>query len=53
MKRAQKSGSSWSAAKVAGDGTALGYHNETVSLGGVRYAACYDFTNRTVWFTAL
>ena len=53
VKRVQSSGGGWSAAKVAGDGVALGYHNETVSLGGTRYAACYDYTNRTVWFSAL
>ena len=32
---------------------ALGYHNETVKVGDARYAACYDFSARNVFFTAL
>lgn len=45
-------GGDWSSARVAGEGGALGYHNETVSIGGVRYVASYDYTHRTVWFAA-
>lgn len=45
-------GGSWSGAKLAGDDAALGYHNETVSIGGTRYVACYDYTHRTVWFSS-
>ena len=45
-------GGSWSGATLAGDDAALGYHSETVSIGGKRYVACYDYTNRTVWFSS-
>lgn len=51
LKRGTLSGS-WSAAKLAGDDGALGYHNETVSIGGHRYVACYDYTHRTIWFSS-
>jgi hypothetical protein len=53
VKRARKSGGSWSKETVAGADSALGYHNETVMVGGARYAACYDYTNRAIWFAAL
>lgn len=46
------SGGSWSGGKAGGDGAAIGYHNETVSVGGTRYVASYDYTNRTIWFAA-
>lgn len=53
LKEATGSPGSWSTRKVAGDDAALGFHNETVSTGGKRYAACYDYTNRGLWFQAL
>lgn len=52
MKRAVKSGAAWNVDTVAADG-ALGFHNETVSVDGVRYAACYNYTTRKIWFSAL
>jgi len=45
-------GGDWSSARVAGDEGALGYHNETVTIGGVRYVACYDYTHRSIWFAS-
>lgn len=53
MKVARKSGGAWALETVGGSGAALGYHNETVEIGGTRYVACYDYTNRTIWFSAL
>ena len=37
----------------AGAEAALGFHNETVVVGGTRYIGCYDYTNRTIWLTSL
>ena len=53
MKLARKSGDGWTAETVAGDQGALGYHNETVKIGDSRFVACYDFTARAVFFSAL
>lgn len=53
VKLAQKSGDAWTADTLAGSEGALGYHNEVITTGGVRYAACYDYTHRTVWFSEL
>ncbi len=53
MKLARHSGGAWSVEKVSGDQGALGFHNETVRIGSKRYAACYDFTARAVYFSAL
>ncbi|MCB9765790.1 MAG: hypothetical protein H6739_38805 [Alphaproteobacteria bacterium] len=53
LKLAQSTGSAWQIDTVAGDEAALGFHNETVSTNGKRYIGCYDYTNRTIWFTEL
>ncbi len=53
QKLARKDGAVWSIDTVTGDTSARGYHNETVSIGGVRYSACYDYTTRAVWFSAV
>jgi hypothetical protein len=53
MKLARKSGDAWELETVTGSGSALGYHNETVLIDGTRYVACYDYTARTIWFSAL
>lgn len=50
---ARNDGSSWSVDTLGGADAALGFHNETVSTGGKRYIACYDYTNRTIWFQEL
>ena len=52
VKRAVNNGS-WAAETIAGEGTALGFHNEVVSVDGQTFAACYDYTNRTIWFSTL
>ncbi|MDP2304902.1 MAG: hypothetical protein Q8P18_02620 [Pseudomonadota bacterium] len=53
MKLARMSGASWALETVGTAGAAVGYHNETVEIDGTRYVASYDYTNRTVWFSAL
>lgn len=53
MKLARKSGGSWALETVGATGAAVGYHNETIELGGTRYVASYDYTNRGIWFSAL
>jgi hypothetical protein len=53
MKLARKRSGDWALDVVGSSGAAVGYHNETVEVGGSRYAASYDYTNRGIWFTAL
>jgi hypothetical protein len=53
MKLARLRDGTWSKETVAGSEGALGYHNESVRIGSTRYAACYDFTGRSIYFTAL
>lgn len=53
MKLARFDGQSWTEDTVAGTDTALGFHNEVVTANGHHYALCYDYTNRTVWSSAL
>lgn len=53
MKAAYASGETWSASTVTTDPGALGFHNEIVTANGVTYAGCYDYTNRTLWFSRL
>jgi hypothetical protein len=53
VKLARQKDGGWATDAVAGTDAALGYHNETVLAGGARYAACYDYTNRGLWFSAL
>lgn len=53
MKVATGSPGSWKIGTVGTTGAAVGFHNESVELGGTRYVASYDYTNRNVWFEAL
>ncbi|MCP4809113.1 MAG: hypothetical protein GY913_13145 [Proteobacteria bacterium] len=53
VRLATNDGSAWSLDTLAGDEAGLGFHNETVEIGGQRYVACYDYTNRTIWFAKL
>jgi len=50
---ATSDGSAWTLDMLAGEDAGLGFHNETVTIGGTRYVACYDYTNRTIWFAKL
>lgn len=50
---AQNAGDTWSNDTLAGDEGALGFHNEVVTAGGVHYAGCFNYTERTVWFGKL
>ncbi len=52
MMQASFDGSAWTTSMVAEDG-GLGFHNETVVIGGTRYAGCYDYSLRTLHFQAL
>lgn len=49
MKLATKRDGAWVGETVTGADVAAGFHNETVDLGGTRWAASYDYTNRTIW----
>ena len=53
MKHAWQSGDGWQSRTVTEEPGALGFHNEVVISGGTTYAACYDYTNRTLWFESL
>jgi hypothetical protein len=53
MKRAVATGDGWTTETVTGDQGALGFHNELITVGGARFAGCYDYTNRTLWFDQL
>ncbi|GDX79452.1 hypothetical protein LBMAG42_12630 [Deltaproteobacteria bacterium] len=53
MKLAKARDGAWTTETVTGSQGALGYHNETVRIGDTRYVACYDFTARAVFFSAL
>lgn len=50
---AKPSSGSFTYSKLEGDSGALGYFNEIVTIAGANYAACYDYTARTVWFGSL
>jgi hypothetical protein len=53
MKLATRVGDNWSIETKAGADGALGFFNELVETGGRVYAGCYDYTTRSVWFSAL
>lgn len=53
MKLATLVGDAWQAETITGDEGALGFHNEVVLANGNYYLACYDYTNRTVFFEKL
>lgn len=53
VRLATSDGSAWTLDTLAGTDAGLGFHNETVTIGGTRYVACYDYTNRTIWFAKL
>ena len=51
IKLATKTGEDdWTVATLDGAEDALGFHNELIELNGVVYAACYNYTEQTVWF---
>ncbi len=53
MKTAFRSGGAWSTRTITDQPGALGFHNEVVVANGVTYAACYNYTDRTLWFDRL
>jgi hypothetical protein len=53
IKKAVRSGDTWTTSTLAGDDGALGFHNEIASIGGTLYAACYNYGGQTVWFEAI
>lgn len=52
MKHAKTDTSEWSTRTIAEDG-AVGFHNEVVTIGSTSYVACYDYTQRNVYFSVL
>ena len=44
--------SAWSKSVLRRKG-AVGFHNEVVRAGGQNYAACFNYTQRNVFLTAL
>lgn len=53
LKLARRGDGTWTTETVSGANGALGYHNESVRIGEKRFAGCYDFTARSVFFAAL
>jgi hypothetical protein len=53
MKVARRSGAAWALDVVTGADGARGFHNEAVKIGGRTYVGCYDFTAKSIWFSAL
>lgn len=54
MKWTRAAGAGWETpSTVTGGEGARGFHNETVKIGETRYVACYDYSARTLWFSAL
>ena len=53
MKQAWQSGDGWQSRTVTDTPGALGFHNEVVVANGTTWGACYDYTNRTLWFESL
>jgi len=50
IRKATREGNAWSTETVDGDSAALGFHIETATNGTDRFVACYDYTNRKIWF---
>lgn len=53
MKLAWQNGGEWTIDTVTGTDSAQGFHNEVVTSSQGTFAACYDYTHRTLWFSAL
>lgn len=49
----QESDGNWSKRQVAGDGHAVGFHNEVVQVNGRVFAASYDHTDQQLFITEL
>ena len=53
LKQASNNGGTWTTSTLAGEDGALGFHNELASYEGSLYGACYDYTNKTIWFSVV
>lgn len=53
IRLASNDGTGWTTDTLGGAEAALGFHNETVVVEGKRYVGCYDYSNRTIWFSQL
>ena len=53
MKLAWQDGGAWVLDTVTGTDSAQGFHNEVVTSSQGTFAACYDYTHRTLWFSSL
>ena len=49
----QNSDGTWNTQTLAGVDEALGFHNALIEVGGSVYAASYNFSEETVWFSAV
>ncbi len=52
MKHAIVNSGGWSSRTFATEG-AVGFHNEVIAIGDQNFVACYDYTQRSVFFSAL
>jgi hypothetical protein len=53
IKLARRNGTNWSVSTLGGTDMALGFHNELIEINGNLFAGCFDFTNQSVWFSAI
>jgi len=53
MRLASKAGATWTRETLAGETSAVGFHNEVIKIGDAWYAASYDFGPRAVFWTVL
>lgn len=53
MKLARRESGAWIIETLTGDQSARGFHNEAVTSSLGTFVACYDYTNRNLWFSAL
>ena len=51
MKLATLSGGAWSTQILGVDGEAVGFHNELEVRNGSPYLGCYNYTQKSAWFT--
>lgn len=50
---AKRAGSAWSTERIGGEGSAVGFHNEVVQVGGRWWAGSYDFSAGTLFLKGL
>lgn len=53
IKKAVRMNDTWTASDLAGENSALGFHNELIAINETLYGACYNYTEQTIWFEAV